>query len=324
MDLAGGTLDIWPLYLFEGEGMTVNAALDLYSTVSAETRSDSEIHLISEDTGDRLIAPDFESLPVGETLDLVCRALKFYKPPSGVTVTTHSRAPKGSGLGASSSLLINLSHVLNAVNQGGLTHERIIDVAANLEAQCIGIPTGKQDYYPPSYGGVNAIWFQPGGNKVEPLGGDNLCQELESRIILTYTGMTHFSGTNNWAMMKRYIDNSGTTVQNLRRIKETAFRMRDALLARDFGRFAVLVDEEWQNRKDLAKGVTNARIDRMVDAAREAGALATKICGAGGGGCMITVVEPAKRAEVEAALTGAKAKVMSYRIPRQGVTLTTT
>lgn len=319
MDLAGGTLDIWPLYLFEGEGMTVNAALDLYSTVTAETRSDDEIWITSEDTGECLRAPNVDSLPEGSPLDLICRALRFYRPSTGVNITTQSRAPKGSGLGASSSLLINLSHVLSHLNHGSADPERIIDVAANLEAQCIGIPTGKQDYYPPSYGGVNAIWFQPGGNRVESLGGEDLASELERRVILSYTGISHFSGTNNWAMMKRYIDKRGTTVENLRRIKQTAFAMREALLARAFGRFAELVDEEWQNRRALAKGVANARIDRIMSAAQEAGALASKICGAGGGGCMITVVEPGDRPAVEKALRGARAQVLGYGIARQGV-----
>lgn len=319
MDLAGGTLDIWPLYLFEGEGITVNAAIDVSSHVRVETRGDSRIRLTAEDAGESLEVGSLEELPYGGTFDLIVRILRFYAPKTGLNVTTKSDAPRGSGLGASSSLLIALSHVLNRLNSSGYTPDQIIDFGANIEAQCIGIPTGKQDYYPPTYGGVNAIWFQVQGNKVESLGGEDLMSELEKWVVLSYTGISRFSGTNNWNMMKRYIDRRGTTVENLRRIKETAYRMREILLARDFYGFAALVDEEWRNRRSLAKGVSNARIDRIMQAAKDAGALSSKICGAGGGGCMITVVEPARREAVEGALNKAGAKVMQYRISRTGV-----
>jgi D-glycero-alpha-D-manno-heptose-7-phosphate kinase len=321
MDLAGGTLDIWPLYLFEGEGITVNAAIDVSSHVRVETRGDSRIRLTAEDAGESLEVGSLEELPYGGTFDLIVRILRFYAPRTGLNVTTKSDAPRGSGLGASSSLLITLSHVLNRLNGSGYTPEQIIDFGANIEAQCIGIPTGKQDYYPPTYGGVNAIWFQVQGNRVESLGGEDLMGELEKWVVLSYTGISRFSGTNNWNMMKRYIDRRGTTVENLRRIKETAYRMREILLARDFYGFAKLVDEEWQNRRSLAKGVSNARIDRIMQAAKDAGALSSKICGAGGGGCMITVVEPSRRDAVESALNKAGAKVMQYRISRTGVQL---
>ncbi|MGQ9524295.1 MAG: GHMP family kinase ATP-binding protein [Armatimonadota bacterium] len=319
MDLAGGTLDIWPLYLFMEEGITVNAAIDINSHVLVEERSDPEIHLRAADADEALWAPSLDQLPVANQLDLIARIVRFYAPRTGVNIATSSDAPRGSGLGASSSLLITLSHVLNKLTGSRYTPEQIIDMGANIEAQCIRIPTGKQDYYPPTYGGVNAIWFRVDGNKLESLGGEELAVELERRVILSFTGISHFSGTNNWNMMKRYIESKGTTVENLRRIKETASKIRECLLARDFAWFAQLVDEEWQNRKSLARGVSNARIERIMAAAKEAGALASKICGAGGGGCMITVTEPESRQAVEEALTRSGAKVMPYRIARKGV-----
>jgi len=97
--------------------------------------------------------------------------------------------------------------------------------------------------------------------------------------------------------------------------------MREALRAFDLDRFAELLDREWQSRKRLAVGVTTLAIDRMVEAAEEAGALASKIQGAGGGGCMVTVVEEGQRRAVEAALEGAGATVMPFHIAREGLTV---
>lgn len=322
IDLAGGTLDIYPLYLFMEGGATVNMAIDLLSWVRLESRDDAEIDLRSEDTDARLTAPSVDALPVDQELSLVARAVKFYPPETGVEVRTRNTVPKGSGLGASSALLIALSGALREFNHLDLDNQRVIDNAANLEAQVIRIPTGKQDYYAAMYGGVNAIWFRVDGNAVEPLiVHEPGLAELEQRIVLSFTGESRFSGTSNWNMMRAYIDGRAQTVESLNAIKQTALRMREALAGGDHARFAELIDEEWQNRRRLAKGVTTSRIDRLMAAARSAGALASKICGAGGGGCMISVVEPRDRAAVEQALGRAGAQVLPFHIARRGLTV---
>ena len=319
IDLAGGTLDIWPLYLFMGSGITVNAAITISSHVSIRTREDSEVHLHAADSGDRLTAENVDALPLGGKLDLLARAVKFYRPSTGVEVTTSSEAPRGSGIGASSSLLITLSHTLSRLNGSDYTPQQIIDISANLEAQCIDIPTGKQDYHPPSYGGINAVWFEAGGDRTERLGGESLATGLEERVVLSFTGISHFSGTNNWAMMKRFIDKSGSTPDNLRKIRDTALSLRECLLAEDWDRFALLVNEEWENRRSLARGVTNAKVEKLMTAALGAGAKANKLCGAGGGGCMISVVNPHNREAVIEDLKKAGARPLEFRVARQGV-----
>jgi D-glycero-alpha-D-manno-heptose-7-phosphate kinase len=322
IDLAGGTLDIYPLYLFMEGGLTVNVAIDLLSWVRLEGRDDREIHLASEDTAAELTAASIEDLPLDRELSLVARTVKFYGPETGINVTTRNTAPHGSGLGSSSALLIALSGALREFNHLDLPNQRIIDNAVNLEAQVIRIPTGKQDYYPAMYGGVNAVWFRVDGESVESLiVHESGLSELEQRLVLSFTGESRFSGTNNWRMMRAYIDGRGETVASLNAIKETALRMREALAASDYGRFAELIDEEWQNRKRLAKGVTTGRIDRLMAAARSAGALASKICGAGGGGCMVSVVEPRHRGDVEQTLTDNGAQVLPFHIARRGLTI---
>jgi D-glycero-alpha-D-manno-heptose-7-phosphate kinase len=245
--------------------------------------------------------------------------VRFYRPEKGIDVTTRSEAPRGSGIGASSSLLITLSHALNRLNGTDYAPEQIINIAANLEAQCIDIPTGKQDYHPPTYGGVNAVWFEAGGDRTERLGGERLADGLEERVVLTYTGISHFSGTNNWAMMKRFIDKRGSTPENLRQIRDTALAMRECLSNEDWDRFPGLVRQEWENRRVLARGVSNARVEKLMDAANSAGAVANKLCGAGGGGCMISVVPPGGKDSVAQALRKAGATPLDFHIAREGV-----
>lgn len=322
IDLSGGTLDLYPLYLFLDGGVTNNAAIDLYSKVRIETRDDAEVHLRSVDTETELVAPSIEALPVDADLSLVARVVRYYRPRTGVNVITDNTPPHGSGLGASSSLLIALSGALDRINGTKLDPYLFVEYGANLEAQVIAIPTGKQDYLAALYGGVNAFRFDVKGWERKPLiAQEEKLQAFEDRIVVTFTGITHFSGTNNWNMMKRFIDDEPGSRESMRRIQRTAEEMREALLAFDLEGFGALLDQEWQSRKRLAEGVSTAAIDGMVDAAKGAGALASKICGAGGGGCMITFVGEGKRKPVEAALESAGAQVMPFRIAREGLTV---
>jgi len=322
IDLSGGTFDLYPLYLFLDGGVTNNAAIDLYSKVRIETRDDPEVHLRSLDTGVELTALSVEALPLDQELSLVARVVKFYAPRTGVNVITDNMPPHGSGLGASSSLLIALTGALDHINQTDLDPYLFVEYGANLEAQVIAIPTGKQDYLAALFGGVNAFHFDVKGWRQEPLiSEEDRISAFEDRIILTFTGETHFSGTNNWNMIKRFIDDEPGSRRNMRAIQRTAEEMRQALLAFDLDRFAELLAREWESRKRLAQGVTTPAIDRMVEAARAAGALASKICGAGGGGCMITFVEEGKRQPVQAALAAAGARVLPFHIARQGLTV---
>lgn len=320
IDLAGGTLDIYPLYLFEPGGITVNMGIDVGSRVRITPRKDREIHLRSVDTGLQQSASSIDELALGGPLDLVARLLKFYPPATGVDVETENRPPKGSGLGASSSLIIAVSGALNELNGLGLDGESIIRYAADLEAQIIRIPTGKQDYYAAYYGGVNAIHWGIRENRVQALlVGEDTIATLERRLILSFTGISHFSGATNWDMVRNYIENTGSTQTCLRTINTTAHEMASVLQSVDLDGFARVLDHEWQHRRSLAEGVSTPEIDAMIESARASGALASKICGAGGGGCMVTFVEEGAQDAVKEALVRHGAQPIPFRISREGM-----
>jgi len=322
-DLAGGTLDIYPLYLFTEGGLTVNAAVTIWSEATVETLPGAEIRIIAEDINEEIAARDVDSLEVGGKLDLLARIVKFHRPATGVTVRTRNNVPKGSGLGASSSLLIALSHALNALNGKPYSAEEIIQYGSCLEAQTIRVPTGKQDYYSATYGGLSAIWFDvKGARREEIVRADEFLVELESRLVVSFAGEPRFSGAGNWKMFRAYIDGEEKSVRNIQRIKETAVAMRQSLMKGNLDAFGTLLGEEWENRKGLAEGVTNDDIDAMMARAAAAGALASKICGAGGGGSMISFCKPGARESVAAALRGAGARVFDCSISRRGVEVT--
>src|SRR5262245_29463741 len=107
IDLAGGTVDIWPLYLFHGGAETVNVAIDLHARCTLETGGEGYT-LVSKDTGTTVRTDSLEELSHNRTLELVARLVAHFAPEPGLTVTTSSAAPPGSGIGGSSALGISV------------------------------------------------------------------------------------------------------------------------------------------------------------------------------------------------------------------------
>ena len=316
IDLAGGTIDIWPLYLMHEDGLTVNVAIDLYARCRLETGGEGYT-LESRDTGAKVYAETLEELSRDRTLELLSRMVCHFAPPPGLTVTTEAAAPPGSGLGGSSALGIAVAGALNELTRAGLDREQLRTVTSNLETQIIRVPAGLQDYYPALYGGVNALKFDVRGVTVEPLEVDP--DEIERRIVLAYTGLPHFSGTNNWEIFKAHLDGSPAVFERMARIRETAYRMREAVKAADFDTLGQVIGEEWENRRALAPGVSTPKIEELVEVARGAGAPAAKVCGAGGGGCVIFFCEYGRKHEVDRALRAAGATVLDFHVDTSGL-----
>jgi len=320
IDLAGGTTDLYPLYLFMEGGCTVNAAVTLYSVVTLRSRISGGLRVVSEDLGERLEAPHPESLPLGGPLGLINRTLRALPPQGNWEIVTANQAPPGSGLGASSALLMALLTGLMQI--GGFQDDRLdtLDLAANIEAAHIGVPAGKQDHIAAAFGGVSLLDFgYYGFARKTPSGDSGFTEWLEPRLVLSYTGESRFSGMNNWEITKAFIDSKGSVREGLIQIRELAREVSSAVLSSTYEDLPRLIQSEWEIRKTLAPGVSTPRIEAIMEAARGAGALASKICGAGGGGCMITLTSPARHDAVQTALGEAGARVIPVKIDQRGL-----
>ena len=320
IDLAGGTLDLYPLYLFLDGAVTVNMAINLTCHVRVEPSHDNRLQITSLDSNQSVAVESREALPLEGPLGFICRAVRFFHPGGGLIVTTNTSVPRGSGLGASSALLVALGGALCRYHNIKLSKETLVDRIAQLEAQSIGVPTGKQDYYAALYGGVNALHFEVGGDRVEKLVEDaDFLKRLEQHCILTFTGESRQSAIANWDMMKAFVEDWGDNRAKMRGVKSIALQMREALLQQDLHTVGQLLAQEWACRKNLAQAVSTPHTEALIAAARQAGAAASKICGAGGGGCMITLAPPECRRQVIAALKRTGARELPFRISRQGL-----
>jgi D-glycero-alpha-D-manno-heptose-7-phosphate kinase len=187
----------------------------------------------------------------------------------------------------------------------------------NIEAQVLCVPTGVQDYRPAYYGGISAVEMDVAGVRRVALETDPA--ELASRLVLAYTGASRNSGINNWDAMVRRINGDPVVAASFDEIRDAALGMREALQARDWAGVARCLASEWEARKRLAPGVTTSSIDSLFARTAAAGALAGKVCGAGGGGCLICVVDPSRRTSVIDALTAGGAIVLPCAIEVNGL-----
>ncbi len=316
IDLAGGTLDIWPLFLFHEHAQTVNAAISLRAHAEITERTDGRIRLESIDTSKTVEVARWQDLADDQGLPLLSRLAHFFRAEN-LTLRTRGESPAGAGIAGSSALNVAVCGAL--AQWGGLRidGERLLTIAMNIEAQVIRVPTGVQDYRPAYYGGIAAIELQPDGVRRAAIDVDP--EELRRRVVLAYTGAPHFSGTNNWEIMKRHVDGDRHVFECFDHIVEAAGGVRDALTRADWNAVSVQINLEWEARKKLAPGVTTPMIEKLIANAFAAGARAAKVCGAGGGGCLFCVADPEDVPAVQRALTSGGARVLEYRVETEGL-----
>lgn len=317
IDLAGGTIDIWPLYLFHPGAQTLHIAISLRAHAWIEPRPDDRIELISEDT-DRMVNLPAEQLRDDETLPLLARLAHRFGA-HGLRLTTRGESPAGAGIAGSSALNIAICGAMARFTHQDLDPEALMEVAKDVEAQVIHVPTGLQDYRPAMYGGIAALELAAGRPVRVALDVDSY--ELQQRLVLCYTGEPRNSGTNNWEITKRHIDGDRHIFDCFERIRDTAAAMRAALTQGDWEKTAQCLATEWDNRKRLAPGVTTAAIDGLIARALGAGAQGAKVCGAGGGGCLVCMAPPGQIPAVREALADGGARILDFQIEATGLSV---
>jgi D-glycero-alpha-D-manno-heptose-7-phosphate kinase len=320
VDLAGGTIDIWPLYLFHPGATTVNFALNLRAHCRIETRDDGRIILESRD---RKVAFEtelaaLEDLLREERLELISKLVHFFKPTTGFHLIANSEAPAGAGLAGSSALNIACIGALNRLVGNRYPEDKFITIAANIETTVIRVPAGFQDYYSAFYGSASCIHFRPDSIEREFLQTD--MATLERRIAICYTGEPRMSGTNNWEITKNHIDGDAELFALFDDIRDSSAQMREALLANDWQRVSRIMRDAYPRRKRLAPNVTTPQMEKLVEKAMQNGAEAAKVCGAGGGGCIAFFCEEGRRQEVERALAAEEgAEILDWKIDLEGL-----
>jgi D-glycero-alpha-D-manno-heptose-7-phosphate kinase len=317
LDLSGGTLDIWPLYLFHQHSITINVAINLFAKVKLKTRKDQKITIKSLDLNQEAKADSIKKLAQISNFDLFKEVISFFNPPTGLNIISYCQAPMGSGLGSSSALMIAFLGALNhLLNKKYKPHE-LISLGKNLEAKLLKASAGEQDFYPALYGGLNCLHLRADGIKKESITIEP--EELENRLILCYSGISRLSGKYNWNIVKMHIDGDKHIFDIFEQLRDISLSMSKSLRAKNYKKIGQLFNKEWEARKKLPGKISSEKILSLRQHALTNGALAAKICGAGGGGCLLFWTEPKNKKTIIESLKNAGAQILPFKISFSGL-----
>ncbi len=327
ISFAGGGTDVSP-YPEEKGGAVLNCTIDKYAYVTLEAVPDGQ-RATSVESLDFNLTANFQrtsDLFFDGKLDLVKAALRILRPPGafgGSTDTlrlfTHSDAPPGTGLGTSSAVCVALVGAFQHYLREKWTPYDVAELAYRIEREELGIKGGRQDQYSAAFGGFNFMEFTKTRTIVNPLRiHAEIANELAYRLLLCYTGTSHYSNDIIEQQQRSYTEKRPETVEALDATKQLAIDMKNELLRGNLDEMGRLLDEGWQLKKRFTEGISNPRIDRFYERAREAGALGGKLTGAGGGGYILLFCDFARRAQVAKAVTAEGGRVTDFSLEYAG------
>jgi len=328
VSLAGGGTDVSP-YPEERGGAVLNCTIDkfAYATLQHDPAGKNGVTVHSLDYNLSVNYETPQDLAYNGELDLVKAAIKVLSPNGAKTLPEgslelflHSDAPPGTGLGSSSTMCVALVGAFQRWLRQPWTAYQVAEYAYRIERVELGWKGGRQDQYAAAFGGFNFIEFGRDSTIVNPLRipADTL-NELAYRLLLGYTGTTHWSNDLIERQQRSYTDRVPDTVQALDATKQLAIDMKNMLVQGHIDEMGRLLDEGWQLKKKFTDGISNPQIDRFYDRAREAGALGGKLVGAGGGGYILLFCDFARRAQVAKAVQAEGGRVVDFALTTEGV-----
>lgn len=316
VDLAGGTLDIFPLYLLVRDALTVNAAVEVTSRVAVQPAKGGA-HLISDNYGVEESAADTHGFSVDGKLGLFARALRCFPPRKCLSIRLSNEAPIGSGLGASSALLVAAMLAMDRLEGLERGWGELSRVAMEIEAAHLRNLAGRQDHIAALRGGIQGIRYMPGTIMAERLAHTGKAGMLLMRHgFLASTGKAHHSAGVNWRMIRGAIGGDSRLLAKFEAISDAGHCVWEAIRSGNALEAGEAVAREWAVRRTLARGVSTPLVERLFAqpafADRVAGA---KLCGAGGGGMIFGLLrEPSAMKEVERLLEAAGCELFPFKL----------
>jgi D-glycero-alpha-D-manno-heptose-7-phosphate kinase len=299
----------------------LSAAIDRFAYGSLNPRSDRLVTIESVDFKTNAELSLDEDIQWNGHLDLIKAAVRRFGKEGtvGYDLVLRSNAPPGSGLGASSTMMVALTGLLARHYGLDLKDYDLAHLAHDIERQDLGIAGGMQDHYAATFGGFNFIEFTD-RVIVNPLRvREEITHELELSLLLCFTGITRDSAWVIEDQTQRAISDSTETIEGLRAQKDLALAMKAALLTGALHDFGSLLGEAWTQKKRMSPLISNPRIDELYEIALRNGALGGKITGAGGGGYILLFCDFAKKHKVIDALEFAGAGITEFTFSNRGV-----
>jgi len=325
LGLAGGASDVSPFCDRYG-GYVLNATIDSYAYCHLEPTNNGEVEFVSLDREDRFISPSKERFDLDEVLVLhkavYNRIVSQFNQgrPMSLRLMTNSDAPVGSGLGASSTLVVAILSAYAEWLKLPLGEYDLAQLAFEIERMDAKLLGGRQDQYAAAFGGFNFMEFYAENRVlVNPLRiKSSIVHELESTILLYYTGVSRASADVIHDQSRRIEQMDASAIAATMELKNDALLMKEALLRSNIREVARVLGRSWEAKKKIAKSISSPAIEQAYDAAMQVGACSGRISGAGGGGFIIFMVDPIRKQEVTKALKPCGGNVLPFHFSEQG------
>jgi D-glycero-alpha-D-manno-heptose-7-phosphate kinase len=299
----------------------LSTAIDKYFYTVLRKRDDGFIQVISSDLRKLESWKDIQNLAVkGTDLEIPLAVLRELNCKVSIDLFLASEIPPGTGLGSSAAVCVNVLKLMASYTNQEMSRYELAERAYHIARNILMNPVGKQDEYAAAFGGLNYVQFhQDGSVSVEPiLLSPDLLRELQSNLMLFFTGAAH----NSWEILKTQEDstkkNAGLAVTALHEIRELADTMRDALRQGELDRFGNLLHQGWEAKKRVSAKISTSHIDELYEMARRNGAVGGKITGAGGGGFMLLYVRERDQQAVREAFAAKGLREMVFGFDRDG------
>ena len=320
ISFAGGGTDVNPFASMYG-GFVLNATINKYAYTSIALNSSESITVNSYDFD---TTTEFCSSTLKTDNNNDCFVKSVYKhlvsKPLGMEVITHNDAPPGSGLGSSSAMMVSIISAFKELENLVMSPYDIARLAHDIERQELQQLGGMQDQYAAAFGGFNFMEFDGDSVLVNRLKMDPwVVRELEYNMILVYTQKSRLSSNIIEDQISNVKSKKTDNIAAMHQIKQHANDMKRLLLKGRTNEFGELLHEAWQQKKRMADSITNAHLDELYEAARNAGAIGGKVSGAGGGGFMMFYCENNRKRQVVESLEKMGARVESFKFELDGV-----
>ncbi len=317
ISFAGGGTDLPAFYAKFGGGV-LSAAINVYNYCILEKRRDKRIRIVSADYRMKEFFYDIKDVDNAKPLNLVKETIRFVSPDSGFNVFIASEVPAGSGLGLSSSVVVNLVGVLSSLKSEKISKAEIAETAARIEIDICKRPIGKQDQYAASFGGLNFITFGAETAVMPVKASEKTLRHLEDNLMLFFTGIALDSAKVLSRQNRLIRKDEKNAVSSLIALKELAGRMKDSVEKGDLNAFGELLHLSWEMKKKITSGISGGKIDYFYKLARRKGAAGGKICGAGGRGFLLFYCPREKQEKVRHALAAAGLEELDFRFDFKG------
>lgn len=326
LGLAGGGTDVSP-YCDRYGGLVLNATIDKYAyTVLQPDGNGDGVRFVATDKQEEWAGKAAPELPLDGRLDLhkgvYNRIVREFNGgrPMPLTLTTHTDAPPGSGLGSSSTLVVSMIKAFVEWLNLPLGEYDIARLAYDIERKDVGLSGGRQDQYAATFGGFNFMEFHPNERVVvNPLRIKNwIISELEASLLLYFGGVSRDSAQIIDEQTRNVQQDDNVAIEAMHALKQEAIAMKESLLKGDFDGLVLSMEAGWQAKKRMAKSISNPRIEESYELAKQAGMRAGKISGAGGGGFMMLLVDPVRRMDVIRALSTTEGQIYNCHFTEIG------